>query len=148
MLISLLIIILVGNICFTQTNPAETRWLQNTTVMGRHYVSGNSTIIQDVALANVQSVKYSSTLVYITTNCIPTYVTGPFLDGNPSIATSQNNAIFKFPLAPTQNTGTPTNTTGGNIGIFINGVAFFDYRDGASWKCSTGALAPTVWTQI
>ena len=88
-----------------QTNPAITEWLQNNTVMGRHYVQGNSTPIQDNVLANVQSVQYSSSWVYVTTNGIPAYVTGPFLDGNPSLATDQN-AIFKFPLNPTQNTGT------------------------------------------
>ena len=48
------------------------------------------------------------------------------------------NAIFKFPLVPVQNTGTASPTTGGNIGILINGVAIFDYRDGASYQLSTG----------
>ena len=120
-----------------QTNPAILSWLQNTTnVMGRHYVSGNSTAIQDAVLANIQSVDYSTSWVYVHTNGIPTYVTGPFLDGNPSVATTQS-AIFKFPLNPSQNTGTPTNTTGGNIGVFINGVALFDYRDGVSYKNSS-----------
>ncbi len=123
-----------------QTNPAILSWLQNTTITGRHYVSGNSTPIVDAVLANVQTVQYSSNWVYVSTKGIPTYVTGPFLDGNPSIASNQN-AIFKFPLSPVQNTGTPTNTNGGNIGVFINGVALFDYRDGVSWKNSTNALA-------
>lgn len=122
-----------------QTNPAILRWLQNNTLKGKHYVNGNSTPIQDNVLANVQSVKYSATSVYISTNGIPTYPTGPYLDGNPSIATSQN-AIFKFPLTPVQNTGTATVTTGGNIGLFINGVALFDYRDGVSWNANTNAL--------
>lgn len=123
-----------------QTNPAILSWLQNTSVTGRHYVSGNSTPIVDAVLANVQTVQYSSNWVYVSTKGIPAYVTGPFLDGNPSVASNQN-AIFKFPLTPIQNTGTPTNTTGGNIGVFINGVALFDYRDGVSWKNSTNALA-------
>jgi hypothetical protein len=123
-----------------QTNPAILSWLQNTSVTGRHYVSGNSTPIVDAVLANVQTVQYSSNWVYVSTKGIPTYVTGPFLDGNPSVASNQN-AIFKFPLTPIQNTGTPTNTNGGNIGVFINGVALFDYRDGVSWKNSTNALA-------
>lgn len=124
-----------------QVNPAISSWLQNTTTKGRHYVSGNSTPINDASLtANVQSVKYSANYVYATTQGIPTYVTGPFLDGNPSQATNQN-AIFKFPLAPVQNTNTPTATSAGNIGVFINGVAMFDYRDGVSWKSSTSALA-------
>ena len=117
-----------------QTNPIITSWLRNTTnILGRHYVSGNSTAIQDATPANVQTVQYSSTSVYISTTGIPAYVTGPFLDGNPSLATSQN-AIFKFPLTPAQNTGNPIATTGGNIGVFINGVALFDYRDGVSWN--------------
>ena len=122
-----------------QTNPAITSWLQNNTIMGRHYVSGNSTPIQDTDLANVQKVEYSSNWVYITTQGIPAYITGPFLDGNPSIATTQN-AIFKVSLNPTQNTGTTTGTTGGNIGQFINGVALFDYRDGVAWDATTNSL--------
>lgn len=123
-----------------QTNPAITAWLQNTSgILGRHYVNGNSTPIVDTAHANVQSVKYSSNWVYVKTQGIPAYVTGPFLDGNPSIATAQN-AIFKLPLNPTQNTGAATATTGGNIGIFVNGVALFDYRDGVSWKNATNSL--------
>src|ERR1700741_1126494 len=100
---------------FAQGSPAISSWLQNTTVKGRHYVSGNSTPINDNSLtANVQSVKYSANYVYATTQ----------------------NAIFKFPLNPVQNTGTPTATSGGNIGVFINGIAMFDYRDGVSWKSS------------
>lgn len=130
-----------GTAAVAQTSPAVSAWLQNTTIKGRHYVSGNSTAITDANLtANVQAVQYSAASVYITTQGIPSYVTGPFLDGNPSLASSQN-AIFKFPLAPAQNTGPATATSGGNIGVFINGVAMFDYRDGVSWKNSTGAMA-------
>lgn len=126
---------------YAQTNPAILKWLQNTTgIMGRHYVKNNYIPVNDNVLANVLSVKYSTANVYVSTNGIPAYVTGPFLDGNPSLATSQN-AIFKFPLNPAKNSGTPVNTTGGNIGVFINGVALFDYRDGVSWKSSTGTLA-------
>lgn len=121
-------------------SPAITSWLQNTTINGSHYVSGNSIAIQDNVAVNCQAVQYSTSWVYVTTNGIPAYTTGPFLDGNPSLATDQN-AIFKFPLTPTQNTGSLTATTGGNIGVFINGVALFDYRDGVSWKNSTNALA-------
>ena len=119
-------------ISFGQTNPAITKWLQNTTVKARHYVSGNSTPIQDNDLVNVQKVEYSTNNVYITATGIPSYVTGPFLGGNPSLATNQN-AIFKIPLNPVKNPGTAVNTTPANIGVFINGVALFDYRDGVAW---------------
>jgi hypothetical protein len=139
-------LIFFGSISFgisscAQTNPAITSWLQNTTsITGRHYVSGNPTPITDAVLANVQKVQYSTNWVYVTTNGIPAYITGPFLDGNPSLATTQNGAIFKIPLNPTKNTGTPTATTGGNIGQFINGVALFDYRDGVAWNNTSNSL--------
>lgn len=123
-----------------QNNPAITAFIQNTTgLKGRHYVNGNSTPIQDNVLANVQSVQYSTDWVYVDATGIPAYITGPFLDGNPSLATEQTG-FFKLPLNPVQNTGTPTATTGGNIGLFINGVALFDYRDGVAWNPTTGAL--------
>lgn len=133
--------LLISVLSYGQTNPVIVNWLQNTTgLTGSHYVSGNYTPIIDNVLANVQQVQYSASWAYIRTNGIPAYTTGPFLDGNPSFATSQN-AIFKFPLNPVQNTGTATPVTLGNIGVFINGVALFDSRDGVSWKSSTNSLA-------
>ncbi len=122
-----------------QLSPAITSWLKNTTTTGSYYVSGNSTAVSNSILVNCQSVQYSANNVYITTAGVPAYPTGPFLDGNPSQATNQN-AIFKFPLTPVQNTGSLTATTGGNIGVFINGVALFDYRDGVAWNATTNAL--------
>ncbi|MEY4974609.1 MAG: hypothetical protein RLZZ55_1402 [Bacteroidota bacterium] len=123
-----------------QLNPAITNWLINTSgLTGSHYVQGNSTPIADNVLANVQNVQYATNNVYITTTGIPAYVTGPFLDGNPSLATNQN-AIFKLSLNPIANTGTLSSTTGGNIGLFINGVALFDYRDGVAWNTQTNSL--------
>jgi hypothetical protein len=128
-------------LAFAQTNPAISSWLQNTTVKGRHYVSGNSTAITDASLtANVQSVQYSANFVYATTQGIPSYVVGPYLDGNTNQAGNQN-AIFKFPLTPVQNTATAVATSMGNIGVFINGAAMFNCSDGISWKNSTGAFA-------
>ena len=82
---------------FAQTNPIISAWLQNTTVTARHYVSGNSTVINDSALENVQKVEYSTNYVYATNTSLPRNMTGSYLDGNPSIATNQN-AIFKYPL--------------------------------------------------
>lgn len=137
--ITFFVLFSLAKISLIAQSPSLSAWLRNTTVTARHYVSGNSTPISDATIANVQSVKYTATDVYISTTGVPSYITGPFLDGNPSLATSQN-AIFKFPLTPTQNTGTPTATTGGNIGIFINGVALFDYRDGVSWNNASQKL--------
>lgn len=122
-----------------QMSPAITSWLQNTTQIGTYYVSGNSTPISNNILVNCQQVEYSATSVYVMATGIPAYPTGPFLDGNPSNATDQS-AIYKFTLTPQQNSGTPTSTTGNNIGVFVNGVSLFDYRDGVSWNPGTSAL--------
>lgn len=122
-----------------QTNPAILSWLQNNTITGSHYVQGNSTPIADAVLANVQMVQYSANWVYASTKGIPSYITGPFLDANPSLASNQN-AIYKISLNPFQNTGTAVTTTPGNIGVFINGVSLFDYRDGVAWNPNTNAL--------
>jgi hypothetical protein len=132
-------LVLSGLLCKSQSNPVITSFLQNTTKLGTYYVSGNSTAMSNNILVNCQLVEYSSSSVYVHTKGVPAYPTGPFLDGNPSNATDQN-AIFKFPLNPVQNTGSLTATTAGNIGIFINGVALFDYRDGVAWNNTTGSL--------
>lgn len=124
---------------YAQTNPAITNWLQNTTQTGSYYVSGNSTAIDNNILVNCQKVEYSTDNVYISTQGVPSYPTGPFLDNNPSNATAQN-AIFKFPLNPSVNNGTKTPTTPGRIGVFINGVSLFDYRDGVAWNSSNNSL--------
>lgn len=123
---------------FAQDSPAITAWLQNNSIKGSHYIQGNSTTIEDNVLANVQKVQYSATSVYISTNGIPAYPTGPFLDGNRSLAENQN-AIFKFPLTPSKNNGTPTETGMGNIGVFINGTALFNFADGVSYSLNDGA---------
>ena len=137
---SLSLIIIMFSFCIqAQLNPAITSWLQNTTQIGTYYVSGNSTPISNNILVNCQQVEYSATSVYVMATGIPAYPTGPFLDGNPSNATDQS-AIYKFTLTPQQNSGTPTSTTGNNIGVFVNGVSLFDYRDGVSWNPGTSAL--------
>lgn len=132
-----LLLLFISSISIAQTNPIITSWLiNNTGITGRHYNKATGALIVDTDLANVQKVQYDATYSYISATGIPSYITGPFLDNNPSIATAQNK-IFRMPLIPTQNTGTPTATTGGNIGIFKNGVALYDYRDGVAWNNTT-----------
>ena len=89
----------ISTLSIAQTNPAITSWLQNTTQTGSYYQSGNQTAISNGILVNCQAVQYSTNWVYVSTNGIPSYPTGPFMDGNPSQATDQNT-IFKFPLNP------------------------------------------------
>lgn len=135
----LVLLVFSSVLCKAQISPAITAWLQNTTQTGTYYVSGNSTAQSNGILVNCQQVEYSADYVYVHATGVPAYPTGPFQDGNPSNATNQN-AIFKIPLHPVQNTGTTIATNPGNIGVFINGVALFDYRDGVAWNPTTNAL--------
>lgn len=128
----------VSNANAQETDPVITSWLQNNTQTGSYYTTGNSTAASNGLLVNCQSVKYSNSWVYVSTKGIPSYPTGPFQDGNPSQATDQNG-IFKFPRVPQKNTGTPVATNMGNIGIFINGVALFDFQDGVAWNTATSS---------
>ena len=124
-----------------QLSPVITSWLQNNTTTGTYYVNGNSTAQSNGILVNCQQVQYSSGSVYVSTKGIPAYPVGPFTgDGNQNNAGNQN-AIFKFPLNPTVNTGSPTIVNMGNAAIYINGVAHFSFGDGVSWKSSTNAFA-------
>ncbi len=134
----LLLAFIIGNA--QTTNPVVTKWLQNTTVTGSYYMSGNSTAISNGILVNCQEVSYNNATnwAYIKATGIPAYKVGPFF-GNPGQAGNQN-AIFRFPLIPTKNTGTLTPTSAGNIGIFINGVAMFDFGDGVAWNTATNSL--------
>lgn len=117
-----------------QTNPAITSWLINTdNTMGRHYVAGNTTPIDDAILANVESVYYTPLKSFITASGIPSYIIGPYLDGNPSTA-SDNGHTYRIPLNPVEETGTKSTTSGGAIGAFINGVPMYDWRDAASYN--------------
>jgi len=119
--------------------PEITSWLQNTTETGSYYTNGNSNTISNGVLVNCQQVEYTNDFVYVTTEGVPSYPTGPFLDGNPSQSQAQGS-IYKLPLNPQPNNGAPTATTMGTIGIFINGVSLYDYRDGVAWNPNTSAL--------
>lgn len=131
--------LLLGIALQAQTNPAITQFLQNTSLTGTYYTQGNSTAIGNNILVNCQQVAYTTDYSYITCTGVPAYSTGPFLDGNPSQAQDQGT-IYEIPLSPQPETGTNTATTAGNIGVFVNGVALFDYRDGVAWNPSTNAL--------
>lgn len=142
MIRKLLLAFVLLNVAFVgsaQLSPAITSFLQNTTQTGSYYASGNSNTIANNILVNCQQVEYSNDYVYITATGVPSYPTGPFLDGNPSQATNQN-AIYQIPLNPQPNTAPPIETNPGNIGIFVNGVSLFDWRDGVAWNPSTNAL--------
>lgn len=134
---SLLIIISVLQLS-AQSDPVITAWLQNDSETGTYYVAGNSTVIDNNILYNCQLIEFSEEFVYVHTTGIPSFPTGPFLDGNPSQASDQE-AIYKIPRFP-QPAVNAQSTNGGNVGIFVNGVSLFDFRDGVGWNSNTQSL--------
>ncbi len=118
----------------SQTHPAITSWLINTTgVTGRHYVAGNPSPLSDTAQANVQIVRYSEDYAYINSSGIPAYVIGPYRDGNPSQAVHRNY-LFKIPLKPAEQKATKTAVGLGQIAVLINGVPIYNYADARSYN--------------
>ncbi len=120
---------LLQNIAFSQTNPAITAWLQNTTNTNPSYPT---------LVYNVQSVYYNATYSYISSTSVPGYTIGPWT-ANPNSPSNQNYKS-KFPLTPAQNTGTKTYTGLGAVGLWTNGVAIFNAKDGKYWNNATSAM--------
>ena len=93
--------------------------------------------------AEIQQIRYSATSVYINANGLPGYTFGPWFgfqnNGGvfPNFPTNQN-LLYQFPAAPEPAT-TLTSTGGGTCGLWVNGVAVFNFIDGASYSNSAGA---------
>ena len=109
---------------YAQTSPQITSWIINTT---------NATGYNNLP-SNVQTVQYSATQVYVSASCIPGYNIGPWT-ANPNLPTNQN-FVCKFTRTPVQNTSTPVYTALGNTGLWSNGVAIFNPKDGQYWNGS------------
>ncbi len=115
-----------------QLSPLITSWAINTTS-----ATGYNSLP-----SNVQTVQYSATQVYVSASCIPGYNIGPWAS-NPNTPTNQN-FVCKFTLAPTQNTSTPIYTALGNVGLWSNGVAIFNPKDGQYWNGSAFTMGQTT----
>ncbi len=80
--------------------------------------------------ADVQSVQYNTTDVYVRRTTAPSHNVGPF-PGNPN--TPENtNSIFRITRSPRKATSN-TRTGLGPIGVFVNGVPAFNALDGRSY---------------
>lgn len=113
--------------------PELSSWIINQGEQGQYYIQNNFTPQPGNDSANVKRVYYNASNVYLYCSGIPAYPTGPFLDGNPSLA-GDANYLFRIPRTPQQNTGTLTATGLGQIGVFINGVPMYNYADAQSYN--------------
>ncbi|HSI32684.1 MAG TPA: YHYH protein [Tepidisphaeraceae bacterium] len=114
-------------------DPAVTAWRQNLAgVKGTSAVTAINNVV-GLVNADVQTVAYSATHVYVKTTGVPSHAVGPFGDGNPAIPTNRNRTV-RLPRTPTANAGTKTSVGLGSIGVMVNGVAFYDSRDARSYN--------------
>jgi len=93
--------------------------------------------------AEIQRVRYSASSIFIDANGLPGYTFGPWFGFQnnaglfPNFPTSQA-LTFQFPASPTP-AAILTSTGGGPVGLWVNGVAVFNFIDGASYSTSAAA---------
>ncbi len=135
----LLLTALMGvSLAASAQGPAVTSWIINTTGLTGYNCSGCTPAHNGTIPANIQSVYYTSTDVYVKGASIPSYNIGPWT-GNPNTPSDQN-ATFKITLNPTPNTGTLVTVPMGRVGVWSNGVTIYNPRDGYYWDSAAGAF--------
>lgn len=142
-----LLLIAITSISLTAfSQPEIDSWMLNTTGATGSYDIGAGTVNMTDS-AGVVQLCYSSSTVYIRSEGIPSYQTGPF-PGNPNTPSAQGYT-FMFPRAPGQETGTKTGTPiVGPEAVALNGVVMYGYGDGKSYDPLNGDNSPMgagVW---
>lgn len=102
--------------------PVVTQWKLN-----RTNATGYGGIVADVT-----QVRHSSTNVYVSCNGVPSYSIGPW-PGNPNTPTALN-WVYKLPIVPQPNTGTPVAVGLGHVGVLRDGTGLYDPRDAMSYN--------------
>jgi hypothetical protein len=93
--------------------------------------------------SDVEVVSYSSNYVYVYAGGLASYVMGPwYLNAAktmlfPNLPLDQK-VTMRFPRNPQTITNEQTETTGGAIGMYVNGVAVFNMLDGYAYNTSSG----------
>ena len=131
-------------LCFNaiaQLSPQITSWLVNTTGATGSCTSCASQTLTSVQ-ANIQTVQYSASQVYVSASCVPGYNIGPWT-ANPNQPTNQN-FVYKFSRTPVQNTVTVNYTGLGNIGMWSNGVVIYNPKDGQYWNGTAFTMGATT----
>ena len=93
--------------------------------------------------AEIQRIRTATGAIIVNTNGLPGYVFGPWFGffNNGGVFgnyPSSQNLTFQFPATPAP-AATRTSTGGGACGLWVNGVAVFNFIDGASYSKASGA---------
>ncbi|MDB0011355.1 YHYH protein [Crocinitomicaceae bacterium] len=129
-LLSSCLLISLGSIA--QVGPEISAWIRNTT---------NETGYNSLP-SNVQVVQYTTTDVYVSSSCIPGYDIGPWAQ-NPNTPSNQS-LVYKITRSPEENLGAINYTSLGAIGIWSNGVAIYNQKDGYYWDDNTTSFTTGV----
>lgn len=82
--------------------------------------------------ADVMSVSYTSTLVYVTSNSIPSYTIGPW-NANPNTPGPQNS-VYAFYRTAAEETTSSKSTSLGVVGLWKDGVYIYNANDATSYN--------------
>ncbi|MDQ6700914.1 MAG: hypothetical protein M3Z36_12110, partial [Acidobacteriota bacterium] len=93
-------------------------------------------------LAETQRIRYTDSNVYVTANGLAGYPMGPWFSADMTAGVflnfpSANSTTLQIPRTPSE-AATKRSTGGGPQGLWVNGVAVFNFIDGASYINSTG----------
>ncbi len=114
-------------------DPAMTTWRINQSGdMGQSTDPDIHAVVSQVP-ADVQTVYFNETDVYVDATSIPSHPVGPFLDGNPSIPV-QVDRTFRIPRTTPGIAGSHTDTGLGAIGVFANGIVMYNMSDATSYE--------------
>jgi hypothetical protein len=131
----------------SSTTPAVNSWLTKNSLQYAKIISGSNVAAgaattwtgnTSPVYADIQTVQYSSSYVYINTPGLASHIMGPwYLDAAkaqvfPNNPTNQNS-LARFSIIPATAT-TKTATGGGAQGRWVNGVAMFNNLDFHSWS--------------
>jgi len=115
------------------TDPAIVNWQINTTgATGSSTDPDIDSVISGI-VADVSAVFYNTNNAYIQTSGVPSYLTGPF-GPNPSFP-ADLETTYRIRRFPTEDTSGNNSAVGlGPQGVFVNGVAVFNFSDGLSYN--------------
>lgn len=132
-----LIALLLSSIGISQS-PTITAWVINTDNTTGYNCSGCSPSAYGTIDADIQSVNYTATNVYVSTEGVPSYNVGPW-QSNPNVPEAQGK-VWKFTLSPSEKTGDKTATSLGSLGAFINGIGVYNPMDGFYWDNANNVM--------
>ena len=114
-----------------ESDPLLNSLIVNTTDLKSHDIPGQNTALVENALVNFTSVIPDADSVYAHSSGIPAEVIGTW-PGNPNTVTDQDRT-HQIPRLPTEESSFKTETGMGSTGVWIDGVAIFNWSDGRSY---------------